>query len=76
MNIEEIFKITTEGRLLTYSTMSYEKLLSKIFDACSEQKQKETGQNGRVMQTCTILDLKNIKISSASSAYKFLKPAS
>ena len=28
------------------------------------------------MQTCTILDLKNIKLSNASAAYKFIKPAS
>jgi hypothetical protein len=29
-----------------------------------------------VTQTCTILDLKDIKLTQASSAYKFVKPAS
>jgi hypothetical protein len=28
------------------------------------------------MQTCTILDLKDIKLGSVNSAYKFVKPAS
>ena len=28
------------------------------------------------MQTCTILDLKDIKLSNAGSAYRFAKPAS
>jgi len=68
--------MTKEDRLLSYYAMSYETLLTKIFDACTEQKKKETGEDGRVMQTCTILDLKDIKIMNASSAYKFAKPAS
>ena len=56
--------------------MSYEKLLTTIFDACTEQKLRETGDSTRVMQSCTILDLKDIKLSNVSSAYKFVKPAS
>ncbi len=28
------------------------------------------------MQTCTILDLKDIKLSNAGAAYRFAKPAS
>ena len=73
---EEIFKMTTDVRLLSYYAMSYETLLTTIFDACTEQKKRETGDEARVMQTCTILDLKDIKLSNASSAYKFVKPAS
>jgi hypothetical protein len=56
--------------------MSYETLLTTIFDSCTEQKKRETGDGERVIQTCTILDLKDIKLSSASAAYKFVKPAS
>ena len=56
--------------------MSYETLITKIFDACTKQKEIETGDSTRVMQTCTILDLKDIKLSNAGSAYRFAKPAS
>lgn len=75
-NVEEIWKFTTAERLLNYYGMLYETLLSKIFEACTEQKKRETGDGTRVMQTCTILDLKDIKLSNASAAYKFVKPAS
>lgn len=34
------------------------------------------GGNGKVQQTCTILDLKDVKLGSASKAYNFIKPAS
>lgn len=73
---EEVLKITTDSRLLNYYAMSYESLLGNIFDACTEQKRRETGDGSKVMQTCTILDLKDIKLGNASSAYKFVKPAS
>ena len=36
----------------------------------------ETGDKARVMQTCTILDLYDIKLSNARAAYRFAKPAS
>lgn len=75
-NIEEIWKITTPDRLLNYYAMLYECLLSKIFDACTEQRKRETGNPDRVMQTCTILDMKDIKLGNASASYKFVKPAS
>lgn len=75
-NIEEIWKITTPDRLLNYYAMLYECLLSKIFDACTEQRKRETGNPDKVMQTCTILDMKDIKLGNASASYKFVKPAS
>lgn len=56
--------------------MSYETLLTKIFDACTRQKKIETGDGTRVVQTCTILDLDNIKLTNARAAYRFAKPAS
>lgn len=73
---EEIWKVTTPDRLLVYYTVLYEELLDSIFKACTEQRRKETGNEGRVTQTCTILDLKDIKLTQASAAYKFVKPAS
>lgn len=73
---EEVLKITSDHRLLSYYAMSYERLLTTIFDACTQQKKRQTGDDSPVMQTCTILDLKNIKLSNTSSAYKFVKPAS
>lgn len=75
-NIEEIWKITTPDRLLNYYAMLYEALLGKIFDGCTEQRKRETGNPDKVMQTCTILDMKDIKLGNASAAYKFVKPAS
>ncbi len=56
--------------------MSYETLLTTIFDACTQQKLRETGDGTKVNQTCTILDLKDIKLSKVNDAYKFAKPAS
>ncbi len=56
--------------------MLYETLLNDIFRACTEQKKRETGDGTRVMQTCTILDLKDIKLMNVSASYKFVKPAS
>lgn len=76
VNIEEIWKVTTPDRLLAYYTTLYEELLSSIFPACTRQRQKETGTQETVTQTCSILDLKDIKLTQASSAYKFVKPAS
>lgn len=35
-----------------------------------------TGEDVRVSQTITILDLKDVKLGSASKAYNFVKPAS
>lgn len=75
-NPEDVFNLTNENSLLKYYAMSYETLLTKIFDACTKQKRMETGDGMRVMQTCTILDLDNIKLTSARSAYRFAKPAS
>ena len=74
--IDQVMKLTNESTLLNYYSMSYEVLLTKIFDACSQQRQKETEDPTRVMQTCNILDLKDVKLRKAPEAYKFIKPAS
>ena len=36
---EDVFKLADEKQLLNYYAMSYETLLSTIFDACTRQKQ-------------------------------------
>lgn len=51
-------------------------MLTNIFDACTEFRKKSTGEDGRVAQTLTILDLKDVKLGNASKAYNFVKPAS
>lgn len=75
-NIEDVLKLTSETKLLNYYAMSYEIMIDKIFDACTEQKKRQTGDGSRVTQNCTIFDLKNIKLSNTNAAYKFVKPAS
>lgn len=35
LNVDQVFKFTTEERLLKYYALSYETLLTKIFDACT-----------------------------------------
>lgn len=72
---EEIWKITTPDRFLAYYNVLYESLFSSIFEACSRQRLKDTGVDGRVTHTCSILDLKDVKLSQANAAYKFVKPA-
>ena len=72
---EEIWKVTTPDRLLAYYSVLYEALFETIFKGCSQQRLKDTGNATTVAQTCTILDLKDIKLSQANSAYKFVKPA-
>lgn len=63
--------------MLKYYALSYETLLTKIFDACTEFRRKSVeGFDGRIQQTCTILDLKDVSLGSASKAYNFIKPAS
>jgi hypothetical protein len=67
--------VTTPDRLLAYYNVLYEALFSTIFEACSQQRLKDTGNAGSVTHTCSILDLKDIKLGQASAAYKFVKPA-
>lgn len=62
--------------MLNYYALLYETLLTTIFDGCTQYQQMKTGETGRVMQTVTILDLKNVKLGNASKAYDFVKPVS
>lgn len=62
--------------MLQYYAVLYETLLTTIFDGCTKAKIKAGGEDNRVTQTITILDLKHVKLGSASKAYDFVKPVS
>ena len=62
--------------MLTYYILSYEYLLKHIFPACTEAKRKALGPDASpVDQTLTILDLKDVSLTSAPKTYSFTKPA-
>lgn len=62
--------------MLQYYSVLYETLLTTIFDGCTKAKIQATGENDKVTQTITILDLKHVKLGSAGKAYDFVKPVS
>jgi len=71
LKLQNLFKVTTQDRLVKYYCQSYERLLKDIFPGCS----KAAGQP--VAQTCTILDLKGGSMSMMSSqVYNFVQLAS
>jgi hypothetical protein len=71
LKLQNLFKVTTQDRLVKYYCQSYERLLKDIFPACS----KAAGQP--IAQTCTILDLKGGSMSMMSSqVYNFVQLAS
>jgi hypothetical protein len=71
LKLQNLFKVTTQDRLVKYYCQSYERLLKEIFPACS----KAAGQP--IAQTCTILDLKGGSMSMMSSqVYNFVQLAS
>jgi hypothetical protein len=75
LKIDNMWKITTEERMLQYYTLSYEYLLKHIFPACTEAKRKALGPDAApVDQTLTILDMKDVSLGSASKTYGFVKP--
>jgi hypothetical protein len=71
LKLKQLFKVTTEERLIKYWIQSYERLVNHIMPVCS----KVRGQ--RIEQTCTILDLKGGSTSIMSKqVYDFVKLAS
>lgn len=71
LKIKELFKVTTEDRLIKYYIQGYERLLNHVFPACS----KAAGH--RVEQSFTILDLKGSSSSIMSKqVWDFIKLAS
>jgi len=71
LKLQNLFKVTTQDRLVKYYCQSYERLLKDIFPACSKAAGKP------IAQTCTILDLKGGSMSMMSSqVYNFVQLAS
>lgn len=70
VNIHEMYKITTQERMLRNLVWEYESFVRHRLPACSRVA-------GHLIETsCTILDLKGVSLSSASQVYGFLKDAS
>ncbi|QSL64775.1 hypothetical protein MERGE_002077 [Pneumocystis wakefieldiae] len=70
INLNEMYKITTEERMLKNLVFEYEKFINQRLPACSRK-------SGRLIETsCTIMDLKGVGISSISSVYSYVKKAS
>ncbi|CCK69672.1 phosphatidylinositol/phosphatidylcholine transfer protein SEC14 KNAG_0C05740 [Huiozyma naganishii CBS 8797] len=70
VNIHEMYKITTEERMLKNLVWEYECVVKHRLPACSRAA-------GHLVETsCTILDLKGISISSAYSVISYVRAAS
>ena len=70
-DVKELFKITTEEKMVKYYIKQYERQMKYIFPACSAVVQKP------IEQSCTILDANGIGITSLVGPIKgFLKLAS
>lgn len=70
VNITEMYKITTEERMLKNLVWEYEAFTYFRLPACSRQ------QNHLVETSCTILDLKGISITTATQVYSYISAAS
>ncbi len=55
--------------MLQYYTLSYETLLKKIFPACTAFKNTMNNDGVAVTQTLTILDLKDVSLTSAPKVF-------
>ena len=71
LDIKELFKVTTEERMISYYIKQYERQMKYIFPACSAIVKKP------IEQSCTIMDVNGIGITSLFGPIKgFLKLAS
>lgn len=70
VNITEMYKITTQERMLRNLVWEYESFVKYRLPACSRKA-------GHLIETsCTILDLKGISISAASQVLSYVREAS
>jgi hypothetical protein len=70
VNITEMYKITTQERMLKNLVWEYESFVRYRLPACSRQA-------GHLVETsCTILDLKGISISAAAQVLSYVREAS
>lgn len=71
MNLQSLFEITTEERMLKYYVREYERLLLDIFPACTR------AFGTRIEQTLTILDLSGVSLKLVNNqVFNFIKIAS
>ena len=65
-----MYKITTQERMLSNLVVEYEKVADPRLPACSRKA-------GHLLETCcTIMDLKGVGLSKASSVYSYIQSAS
>lgn len=70
VNLTEMYKITTQERMLKNLVWEYESFVRYRLPACSRM-------NGFLVETsCTILDLKGISISAAAQVLSYVREAS
>lgn len=70
VDIPALMKITTEERMLSNLVVEYERVSDPRLPACSRK-------TGHLLETCcTIMDLKGVAISKASSIYGYVGKAS
>lgn len=70
IDLNAMYKITTAERMLSNLVVEYEKLADPRLPACSRK-------SGHLLETCcTIMDLKGVGLSKASSVYAYVKQAS
>lgn len=70
INLNAMYKITTQERMLTNLAVEYEKVADPRLPACSHKV-------GSLQETCcTIMDLKGISVMSIPNVYTYLKQAS
>lgn len=70
VNLTEMYKITTQERMLKNLVWEYEAFVRYRIPACSRKS------NYLVETSCTILDLKGISISSAAQVLSYVREAS
>ena len=70
IDLNAMYKITTAERMLSNLVVEYEKLADPRLPACSRK-------SGALLETCcSILDMKGVGITKASSVYGYIKQAS
>ena len=70
IDLTAMYKITTAERMLQSLVVEYEKVTDPRLPACSRKA-------GQLLETCcTIMDLKGVGISKASSVYSYIQRAS
>ncbi|KAJ3048770.1 cytosolic factor, phosphatidylinositol/phosphatidylcholine transfer protein [Rhizophlyctis rosea] len=67
---KQLFQVTTADRMLKNHVYGYEKLVHYRLPACSKKF------NTHIEQSCTILDLKGVYLSSFNSVYGMVKQVS